>query len=244
MSELQRLQLAFAAAVRDPAAAPPAGVEERRLAVYRELFYRNVESVLAKAFPVLRSIGSDDTWHARVRAFFARHRSHDPQFFRLAQEFLAFLEAGGSSGDDPPFLLELAHYEWAELELSISDAQPPAPLPADVLGSVPRLSPLAWALSYEWPVHRIGPDFLPDRPPPDATHVVVYRDRDDEVRFLEIDLLSARLLQLVQEAADETGAALLRRIAAELQHPQPQIVIEAGEQLLRQLSERGVIGVV
>ena len=59
----QELQYAFAAHIRDPESnAAPEGIEDRRLAVYRELFYNNVQSLLTSTFPVLR-----ERWWAMAR---------------------------------------------------------------------------------------------------------------------------------------------------------------------------------
>ena len=68
---------------------------------------------------------------------------------------------------DPPWLAELAHYEWVELALQIAERRrlPPHDPDGDLLDGVPVLSPLAWPLAYRWPVHRIGPDSSPSAPP-------------------------------------------------------------------------------
>ena len=51
-------------------------------------------------------------------------RFHEPQFFRIAEEFLKYLDdERGEVADDPVFLRELAHYEWVELALSISQEE-------------------------------------------------------------------------------------------------------------------------
>ena len=57
----QALQYRFAAHLRDPEHQPaPEGLEDRRLKIYRELFYNNVEDFLQTAFPVLRRITEPD----------------------------------------------------------------------------------------------------------------------------------------------------------------------------------------
>jgi hypothetical protein len=58
---------------------------------------------------------------------------------------------------DPPFLLELAHYEWAELALSLEEAEiadVPHDPAGDPLEEVVVVSPLAWVLGYRFPVQR------------------------------------------------------------------------------------------
>jgi len=241
----QRLQYRFAAHLRDPRRFPaPRGIEPRRMKIYTELFYNNVEGFLANAFPVLRRITNDARWHALARDFFARHQSHQPLFHRIAEEFLKYLERErGRVKGDPPFLRELAHYEWVELALSVAQA-PPAPELADPRGDlmerVPVVSPLAWALSYEFPVHRIGPEFKPEAPGAQPTHLVVYRDRHDDVKFLEINAVTARLLQLMAPGR-ATGRQLLQRVARELKHPRPEAVVAEGGTILSGLRERDII---
>ena len=107
------VQYAFARHIRDPEnAAAPADVEARRMAIYCDLFYNNVESFIANSFPVLRRITPDDRWHAMLRDYFSRHRARTPLFPKMPQEFLHYLEHERDTEGDPQFLLELAHYEW------------------------------------------------------------------------------------------------------------------------------------
>ena len=241
----QQLQYAFAAHLRDPASRrAPAGLEDRRLKIYRELFFNNIENFLANAFPVLRKLYMDDAWLALVRDFYARHQSQDPLFNGLAEEFLRYLDAErGVVEGDPPYLRELAHYEWVELALSIAEDELTPALAdpnGDLLAQPPCVSPLAWTLGYEWPVHRIGPDYQPPEPGASPTWLVVYRTRQDEVKFLEINAVTARLLGLAVEAPQATGAELIARIAAEL-GSDPANLMEAGAAMLQGLRERDVI---
>ena len=156
------LQLDFAAHIRDPDRQPrPAGVDARRMRVYVELFYNNVESLLAGAFPVARAILAGERWHTLVRAFFRRHRSGTPYFLEISQEFLTFL-AEDDAVELPPFLLELCHYEWVELALAVAEDEIPQhgiDPDGDLASGIPVLSPLMRRLAYRYPVHRIGPGF-------------------------------------------------------------------------------------
>ena len=230
----QKLQYRFTAHLRDPKKNPaPAGLEARRLKIYADLFYNNVEGFLASGFPVLRKLTSDKRWHAMVRDFFSRHRSHTPLFHRIAEEFLHYLENERRDKTDPPFLQELAHYEWVELALSVALDPPPR------RATTPRLSPLAWNLRYRFPVHRIGPDFQPRQPPAQPTHLVVYRTRDLAVKFMEANAVTSRLLQLL-DGRRSVRTALLR-IARELKHPQPQALLADGQRLLQDLQRKDIV---
>jgi uncharacterized protein len=240
------IQRAIAAHIRDPLGRPcPAHVEERRMAIYRDLVFNNVASLLAANFPVTRQILDDDHWADLIRGFFVHHRCTTPLFHELAQEFLAYLQ-DDRAGDpqDPAFLLELAHYEWVEMALDIAE-DTPLPAPTDpngeLLAGCPAVSPLAWSLCYRFPVHCIGPGHLPEVPPVEPTRLVVYRNRQGQVEFMEVNVVTQRLLELLQEDRATTGLAALTRIAAELCHPRPDQVIAAGRQLLADLRGREVV---
>ena len=241
-----RQQYAFAAHVRDPERNPcPERIEDRRMKIYRELFYNNVEGFIANTFPVLRQITPDARWHAMIRDYFAHHLSHTPLFPEMPREFLKYLEHERKLlPDDPPFLLELAHYEWVELALSLLDEKidvTKIDVDGDLLEGIPVISPLAWPLSYRFPVHRIGPVFQPKEADDQPTHLIVYRDTGFDVRFIEINPVTARLLQLLSGDDPVPGRIALQQIAAELNHPQPDAVIQGGIEILQNLRKCHVI---
>lgn len=240
-SSLAATQRAFTAALRDPLLDAPSGIAPEALQVYRRLVYNNVERALLRAFPVLRAVSSDEAWHARVRAFFAEHACRQPELRSLAEEFIAWLdESANERGDDPAWIAELCHYEWVELALSTDTELLQAEAPFS-LGRPPQLSPLAWPLSYRWPVHRIGPDYQPQAAPEAPTHLIVYRDRADQVRFMTINALSLLLIRAIEAEPALSAQALLQTLAAELQGADPAAVIEAGTALLAGLLERDIL---
>ncbi|HWP94124.1 MAG TPA: putative DNA-binding domain-containing protein [Gammaproteobacteria bacterium] len=250
MTELprfQEIQYAFTAHIRDPGRfPPPPDVEERRMRIYRELLFNNVSQLLAGTFPVLHKVLGDEKWEALIRDYFATHKAHTPLFPEMPRELLDYLEhERGARPEDPPFLRELAHYEWVELALSIEREEPDlagVDRDGDLLAGVPVLSPLAWPLAYDFPVHRISPEFQPDQPGEVPTFLVVYRDLRDEVGFLEINAVTARLLDLLGEPdAGRSGAETLALIAQEIGHPDPDAVIRGGTDILASLRARDIV---
>ena len=242
---LAKTQREFAAHIRDPGLHPaPSDIENRRMAIYRRLFFNNINSLLAGNFPVLRSLYAEAPWLQLVRDFYAEHRCQTPLFPEVAREFLRYLENRELRSSDPPFLLELAHYEWVELALSLDEreiSEIPADAAGDLLSGRPVLSPLAWALSYRYPVHRIKPDFQPAEPPAETTHLLVYRDRHDNVRFMQLNAVTRLLLQQLQDSPGLSGAEHLNQLAQSIGHPNPQGVIDSGAAVLEDLRKRGVL---
>jgi len=241
-SPTQALQQAFAAHLRDPdRASRPDGIEPRRMTIYTDLFFNNIESLIAANFPVIRSLYADDAWRALVRAFYRDHRCHTPLFTDIAREFIRYLEMRASdAAGDAPFLVELAHYEWSELALTLdeSDIASIAHDPdGDVIDAVPLASPLARVLGYRFPVHRIRTDFQPAQAPAQPTLILLTRGRDDELHFLEIDPLTALLFERLQQNETATGRACLNALLAELGRDD-DAVRESGLAILRRLHER------
>ena len=244
--KFQRHQFEFTAHIRDPGEnPPPAGIEDRRMEIYRGLFFNNVQQLLGRTFPVLKRILGDEGWTALTRDYFKRHESHTPLFLEMPREFLNYLEnERGDVAGDPPFMLELAHYEWVELALSIDDrpaADVDVDAEGDLLDGVPVVSTLAWSLAYRFPVHAISPRFRPEAPGEEPTRLVVYRDAAQKVGFMEINVVTARLLELLNDAEPRTGRAALNQIADEMNHPAPQTVINSGLEILAGLRARDIV---
>jgi len=241
LPEFQRYQLAFTAHIRDPKATPrPAGVEARRMKIYNELLYNNVEGFLLACFPVLRQVLGTRKWARLVRAFFSAHRSRTPYFRQIPDEFIQFLQNEWAAPEGyPPWTLALAHYEWVELVLSVSNRAVDRDIDdaGDLLDGLPVLNPVLANLHYDWPVHRIGPRHTVR---PADTCLLVYRDVTDQVQFSEINAFTARLLTLL-EPGSLSGRAALEKITAESRHPDPALILRAGGTLLADLRMLGVI---
>lgn len=240
---LYRQQFELAAHLRDPDAyAPPPGLEDRRLAIYRDLFFNNIEGLLSGNFPVIRKTLGEQRWRTLARRFYAQHRSHTPLFAEIGREFIRFLQERAESGtDDPAWLAEMAHYEWVELGLQIADDETPAHDAAgDLLAGVPVLSPTAWALAYAWPVQRIGPDYQPEVPPEAPTLLLVRRDAQYEIRFAEISPLVYRLIEILR-VGESNGRQALEQLAAEAGVADLPSFIEQGHAMLVRMREEGTI---
>lgn len=247
---LRDQQFAFTAYLRDPAHhAAPEGIEERRLAVYRDLLFNSLEGLLASNFPVIKKTLGETDWRALVRDFYANHRCATPLFTEVGKEFATYLETSFPRRRESriaplEWLPELAHYEYAELALAIAiaSAEPPAHDPdGDLLEGIPVSSPFAWPLAYRWPVHRIGPAFQPDSAPAQPTLLLLRRDQAGEVHFSELSPLTFRLLQYIDENVDATGASLLESLANEAAAPDRPAFLHEGAALLRQLRHDNVL---
>ena len=240
-------QYAFAAHIRDPQnVAAPEGIEDRRMAIYRKLFFNNLFGLLGTFFPVMRKIHSDEDWQRFIRGFMRHHQAQTPYFLQLPEEFLEYLQNEFEPLEsDYPFLVELAHYEYAELALSVSedetdmaDVDPDG----DLLRGVPVKSALAWAYAYHYPVHRISPDFLPTESESQPVYLALHRGRDDGVGFLELNAVTAALLDAIENNDQQlSGEALLRQLAVTINYPDTDALVQHGAAALREMRERDIL---
>lgn len=242
LPEFQRYQFAFTSHIRDPKnVSRPAGVGARRMKVYNQLLYNNLESFLLACFPVLRTILGKHRWGRLVRAFFSMHRSRTPYFRQIPDEFMQFLQNEWGPGEGyPDFLLELAHYEWIELVLTVSNRDEQLmehDANGDLIEGCPLLNPVLANLAYQYPVHRIRPRAKIVAVP---TFLLVFRDAEFNIRFVEQSQVSARLLRLLEQG-NLTGREAVMQLAEEIGHGNPAMLVMFAKGFLEELRQAGAI---
>ncbi|MBQ4814100.1 putative DNA-binding domain-containing protein [Pseudoalteromonas luteoviolacea] len=240
-----QVQANFVAHIKDPDNVPsPTGIEDRRMKIYRELFFNNIENFVASAFPVLKSLYLPEDWQKLVRQFFIEHDCKSPYFLEISQEFLSYLELSYTKKPhDPSFMYELAHYEWVELDVSIcerseSESTRQSPLALD---TALFLSSTARCVHYDYPVHQIKPDFQPTNPDGGPYCFIVYRDFDEETQFISVNPLTTMLL----DAITQTPGICITELSHSISEQIPQFTAEqlaiGAQQTLQQFVELGII---
>jgi hypothetical protein len=209
--------------------------------IYRELVYHNLESFLLNCFPVTRKVLGRRRWDRLVRGFLSAHRCRTPYFRQIPDEFLQYLqEEPGAREGYPEFLLELAHYEWIELALTVSNRDEQAVAyhsDGDLIEGRPVLNPVLANLAYRWPVHQVAPRV---RIAPRPTFLLAFRDAGYTVRFMEQSAVAGRLLGLL-ETGERTGREAVAQLAAELTPPEPAGLIGFARAHLLALKDAGAI---
>ncbi len=242
----KKVQYEFTAHLRDPeTVSAPSDIEDRRMEIYRGLLYRNIENFISSAFPVLHRLYTDDNWHKLVKHFFAHHRSRSPYFRDIPREFLDYLHnERESQPEDPVFINELAYYEWieaylayAEFDENMSNIDPEG----DLMQNVPVLSPLTELRGYNFPVHKIKPGFEPRQASKQPVFLMVYRNSQDKIGFMELNPLTVTLIEHIGSNHTKTGKQLLKEIAELLKFPDSEAVYSSGEQALKQLRAKDIL---
>ena len=236
MYDFQQYQQAFTAHIRDPKNnAKPNNVDEERMAVYREGVYNNIFESASACFPVCQeTVGADD-WDATVRRFVATHHASSPIFREIPKELVTFLEADTNT---PDYIKQLAHYEWAELAVGGMQAVVPVlSEDVDLLNEIPALAPAHMLLAYDYPVQKISAQFKPDEQ--EATHLLVFRNAEFEVNFIELNPMVYVLLESIKQG--KTGKQALTELARQIQHPETDVIVEFGHGVLRELTGKGAV---
>jgi uncharacterized protein len=239
MLDFQHYQIAFTAHIRNPSAnKKPAKVADARMAIYREIVFNNIFGAVSACFPVCKSIIGARAWRKLVRAFFAQHQANTPIFREIPQQFLAFLNA---AEDLPHYIQQLAHYEW--VELAVSSQQTEAirlSKKPDYLNEKPILPPAHMLLSYDYAVHTVSKRKQPKSAT--QTHLLVFRNVENKVKFIELNPTTFQLLSLIQQN-NITGKQALMRLAEELNHPSIDAIITFGAEILADLAnQQAIIG--
>ena len=180
--------------------------------------------------------------HSTIHAATSRG---DAVFPAATAGVIDFLQEEYAAGDDDlPFLLELAHYEYAELSLSISEdvndltgVDPDG----DLLANIPVKSSLSAVFAYQYPVHRISTDYQPQAPGEQPTYLAVYRRNNDKVGFLELNPMTAGLLDAIDNNDGLNGEALLRALAKETNYPDVDAFIEHGVAALEEMRQLEIL---
>ncbi|MBL4608655.1 MAG: putative DNA-binding domain-containing protein [Pseudomonadales bacterium] len=241
-SPLAQTQEDFTRFLRNPTeVAIPKGLDPRRMRVYQGLVYENILSLLSGFFPVIDSLFSEEKWRALIAEFIRDFKAETPYFPKLGEEFIYFLSERKTLEDEPPFLLELAHYESIELALYISKENHATPIAEGFIHNAGlSLSPLATPLSYHYPVHQICANFQPQEPPEKASYLLVFRDNQDEVRFFELPLSSYQLLCQINQNPGLLAKEYLQNLCPE-NHPEPNGFLQQGMALISTFYDKGVL---
>jgi len=222
---LSQLQEALSQQIRGRLAYP--GLDEPRVALYRSLTLSNLHAVISPCFPILLSILPGSIWQDILENFLASHSVKNPLFHQLASEMVSFLQQNPVV--DYPFAAELAHYEWMELAVEISDSHMPAlqEKPHDVLQTCWGISSSARMLHYRFPVQTINLHAIPTDETP--TFLIVYRIAES-VHFMKITEFGFQLLNLM--AQEHRSPAV---IISELAEVYPTLDVEPLYAGVRQL---------
>ena len=240
-----RAQRAFANHLRDPTHRPaPPDLPAERVAVYRNAVIYHIERFMADNFPRIKEVLAAERWISMVQDYLLRHRATTPVFARLPTEFLAYLKHTRRASDDPPYLYELAHFDWLENLIATDERQllrDGINLAGDLLADEIVVNPIHTLETYRFPVHAITAEFRPTAPPAKETHLVAFRDRSHHYGILDLNAISRQLFLSVRDTRGKNAREILTDMARELGQVDPAAVIHGGLEILTRMHQRELL---
>lgn len=248
LPSFQRYQQEFCAHLRDPMFQPrPKNVAIEHMAVYKEIVFNNLFESVSACFPVTQKVLGKRAWLRLCKSFLREHSATSPIFREIPEEFLQFLT---TQTDLPSYMANLCHYEWVELLVSLmkttldenGDHGGGIPNNINAAGDLfkcrPAFTPAMQLLKYDYAVQKISVRYKPKGKL--ITHLLVYRNAEDSVKFIELNPVTYRLIALLQQS-EITGEGALTIVANELNQHNPESIIHFGMEILEHLRSQGAI---
>jgi hypothetical protein len=249
MSSLSyQTELRDALFARDPSetAFTALGANPGRWKVYRRMVRSRLAENVEHGFERLRAVVGADRFREIVWRFLADSPPRSHYLRDVPGEFLRFFEANRDTltraFELPAYGLDLARYEWAELETAYSFEETKAAEvgPLD-MQRVPVLSPAHRLIDLAYPVHRMGTEGHDVTLEAAPFSLCLYRDaKSHEVAVLELTPVTASILSLMQRRT-LTLTEIVRNAAEEVGVTVDVAFVDALSTLLADLIERGVL---
>ena len=173
------------------------------------------------------------------------HQSYSPYFKEIALEFINYLnDERQQKEEDPAFLNELAHYEYLEIFIKLADANIDwscIDKEGDMMNNRPILSPFIQLNRYQYPVHNLSALKELEGTPTMPTFLLVYRNLDDEVGFMEVNPMIARLIELISNHPQQTGKEILLMLSKEIPDIREDVILHGGHTTYQELKSKGII---
>jgi hypothetical protein len=239
LPKFTQIQQQFSDSLRNPSSILSINdIEPRRLKIYQDLFFNNVMSFASSAFPVLKELMSQNQWDELVRDFFIGHKCETPYFLEISEEFISYLEYA-KFDFLPAFAYQLAHWEWMELYADVAETDDVSETIDNLdLTDVITTNDCTWNVAYDFSVHKISTEYIPIDT--QTTFLIVHRDDDLRVGFIEINPLSMLLFEQLKSNITDSLGTLLHDIA-EQQNMDSHFVVSGGLEIIRQWGRLGLL---
>lgn len=101
------------------------------------------------------------------------------------------------------------------------------------------MSELASVQAYQYPVQQICAEFQPTEP--QASFLLIYRDPQDEVKFIALNQLTTLLLQLLEQQPGLTFAGLIDLLSPYVPQLDYAQLSTGAETLLTDFVQKGIV---
>ena len=188
---------------------------DRRLLTYRALARFALTDPLPDCFPITKALlEREEAWDACVDAFLDSRSIQSPYYRHILPTFVAWLAESGWGRERWPFILQLAHYEYLELEvLRHPDEPAPVGLVSEAAGGRRvLLDGSTRNMAYQWQVQEATEE--DPEPAEGPAFLFCHRDPEGSFQVREVDGPRSAFLTRCQQgepigaAADAVGLGL------------------------------------
>jgi hypothetical protein len=212
-----------------------------RLLHYRRLIYNIINDAIESAYPITRSIVSDENWKYMIDCYVTEHPCSNPQLFKMPGEFIDFAQSKAFAETIKlPYLYDLLNFEWIEVEVH---SMPDVPeqifsLEGDFIRETLVFTPYFELLQLEYPIHQLKTTDITKQK--GNYFMLVYREDNGTVQYLELNLLTHHLVKSMHQH----GASLLEVLNPELEGLESAVqdkLIDQSQYFIFQLKSKGII---
>lgn len=232
--ERRFVRVCFAKEPREDDLTALGGMRDRWL-VYRHMVRARLRGMIANALVRTVAALGEEAWNA----WFDRWLDEAPPRTRYIREIVPelldyCLPRWERDPSVPPWMIELAKLEVTRWEVGYTDAEPPE---AGELAfeKVPVLSPAVHVLRFAHPVHEKHETYAEN-----PTWLCVYRRADDKTAVWAIDAFTAGILESFA-AGDRTITDTVKSVAAQLEIPLDEKLVQRIGTVLAELVQRGIL---
>lgn len=214
-----------------------------RFLIYRKLVQNRLRAATRESIPRTVARRGKDPFIADFAEFMAEHACSSPYLRDIPAEFVEWVAPRWRENSElPRYLGDLARHELLEGDVRNDPDGGESPTGKPIaLDAALVFDGSARLLHYDFAVHKLSyaTDDRTD-PPEQSTHLLVYRDADVKVRYLELTTWAAAVMDRLLGADDTVQTGLLAA-AASLGEPLDDDKLAKAATLFADLADRGVL---
>lgn len=218
---------------------PSLNIVPEKIQIYHELVRNNIEEVLYRAFPLTFHLLTQKQWNEMLDLYLAKEDFTAHSVWRLPQALVRVaMEQKWAERWNIPYLLDLLHFEWIEIEIDMMPDLPRGDFKKEgrILDDLLVLNPESQIIVYSYPVYE--KNVLPREMKEGIYPVLVLRHPDTgEVHFIA---LSRFFLHVYEMLTEHTGREALIQAAKTFQLNESK-ALSVGEKFLIDLMDQQAI---
>lgn len=221
------------------------GSRADRLPHYRRLVRNVFYGILAKAYPIAKTLLTDNEWNMLVDDFMVNHPAQENEVWKMPRELLEYVETASYGPHlNRPYLSDLLALEWAEIEVH---GMPDVPhndwidTPQKETGII-DLTPYGQLLTLEYPVHDRSIQHFEEHK--GTYFVLVYRQKDAfDVHYMALSPFAALLIDALVAKPQNLSQAL-KNVCQQLNTDRTETLNAQARKFLDVLFDKGIAGVI